>query len=384
MNNNHYKPATAPEHPIYKGDSISALAQQLSDIREVAKNGMQTKAFAAAKLRLEMTQNRNMSIVDAQVRYDNRTAGTGGLTAGTLSEGGFFLQAETSADLLAAGYNNSEVLKRCGSRSLSPGAQKTDIILTDETSRATGARHGGIRVYTTAELDQFTASRPKLRIASMEPKKLTALYYASDEITDARFLAAELRKAFAQEYAFVCQDQIINGSGVNEALGVLNASCLVTVSKESGQPAKTINTKNISKMWACYHGSAQNAVWLINRNVSAQLDELVVNDGAAASCVIYGPGGMFIKGAPVFEIEQCSTLGTVGDIMLCDFSQYVTADRGLPIHSASIHVNFIYAQNAFRFTFYFDGQPRYATPISPYKGEPGAVVSPFVALETRS
>ena len=24
MNNNHYKPATAPEHPIYKGDSISA------------------------------------------------------------------------------------------------------------------------------------------------------------------------------------------------------------------------------------------------------------------------------------------------------------------------------------------------------------------------
>jgi HK97 family phage major capsid protein len=334
-----------------------------------------------------MTQNRNREILESQARSENRAAGTGGLNIATPSDGGFFLQAETSADLTAAGFNNSEILSRCDSRTLKPGTQTANIVLTDEQSRATGSRHGGIRIYTAAELDEITESKVKTRLASIEPKKLTGFFYASDEIYDAAFFGAEARKAFIEEYAFVCQDQVINGSGAGEALGVINAVCTIEVSKESGQAAKTLLPKNITAMWASYHGSAENAVWLTNRNTSPQLDELIViagSGGAIPGIVQYFPGGMYIKGAPVIEIEQCATLGTVGDIILADFSQYTTANKGAVNEVMSIHVNFIYAQNAFRFIYFFDGQPRFATPITPYKGEVGAKASPFVTLETRS
>lgn len=206
-------------------------------------------------------------------------------------------------------------------------------------------------------------------------------------LLDAPFLGVEMRKVFAEAYAFKCQDQVINGSGAGEALGVVNANATIKVSKESGQGAATILTKNLSKMWAVFHGETKNAVWLINRNVASALDELIVlagTGGATPGIVHYAPGGMFIKGVPVIEIEQCETLGTVGDIILADFSQYVTANKGDVNEAMSIHVNFIYAQNAFRFIFYFDGQPRFAEPITPYKGASGAKVSPFVVLETRS
>jgi HK97 family phage major capsid protein len=99
--------------------------------------------------------------------------------------------------------------------------------------------------------------------------------------------------------------------------------------------------------------------------------------------VTYDAQGILgIKGAPVVEIEQCETLGTVGDIILADWSQYVTADQGDINEAMSIHVNFIYDQDTFRFIYYFDGQPRWSSALTPFKGSNS--VSPFVVLATRS
>lgn len=389
MNHNHH-PATSPDAPIYRGDHLTALGQQLIDIRLLASNGRSISASAAhsaARSRLEQTQNRNREILEGQASKENRAAGTGGLNIGVPSDGGFFLQTETSVDLTAAGFGNSEILPRCDSRTLGAGIQSASIIQTDENSRETGSRHGGVRVYTTAELEEATQSKPDLRSASLDPKKLTGFFYASDELNDAAFLGAELRKVFGEEYAFVCQDQVINGSGAGEALGIMNADCTIFTTKETGQAAKTILAKNISSMWAAYHGSTKNALWLINRNVTPQLDELIVmagTGGGVPGIVQYAPGGMFIKGVPVVEIEQCSKLGTVGDTILADFGQYITANKGPVNEVMSIHVQFIYGQNAYRFIYFFDGQPRFATAVTPYKSEAGAKASPFVTLETRS
>ncbi len=389
MNHNHH-PATSPDRPIYLGDNLTVLGQQLIDIRHVSTHGIgasSSSAVSAARSRLEQTQNRNREFLKVLANIENRAAGTGGFTVGVPSDGGFFLQTETSADLTAAGFGNSEILPRCDSRTLDAGIQYAKIIQTDEKSRDTGSRHGGVRVYTTAELEEATQSKPDLRLASLEPKKLTGFFYASEELNDAAFLGKEVRKAFSEEYAFACQDQVINGIGAGEALGVINADCTIKVTKETGQAGKTILTKNISSMWASYHGSTKSAVWLINRNVTPQLDDLIVmagTGGGVPGIVQYAPGGMFIKGVPVVETEQCSKLGTVGDIILADFGQYITANKGPVNEVMSIHVQFIYGQNAYRFVYFFDGQPRFATPVTPYKAEAGAKASPFVTLETRS
>jgi HK97 family phage major capsid protein len=88
-----------------------------------------------------------------------------------------------------------------------------------------------------------------------------------------------------------------------------------------------------------------------------------------------------LNGAPCVTVEQCETVGTKGDILLCDFSQYITANKGDIQEATSIHVKFEYNQTAFRFVYYFDGQPRWSSALTPYKGS--NTTSPFVALADR-
>jgi HK97 family phage major capsid protein len=380
--------ATSPDQPIYRGSSAAVLGQQLMDIRTMSRpDNFRSSEVSASRSRLEKSQRRHESILEEAARKENRAAGTGGFTVGVPSDGGFFLQGETSTELMTNGFNNSEVLSRCASRTLAAGTQYLEIIGIDEASRVTGSRGGGIRVYTAAELDSYTQSKSKFSKIRIEPKKLTGLYYASSEmVNNVTFLGQEMRQLFGEEFAFKCQDLVINGTGAGEALGVLNAGCLVSQAKETGQAAKTILSTNISKMYSRLLGQRKNIVWLVNRDTTPELDELSITAGTSAlepRFVNYGPDGiMRIKGAPVVEIEQCQTLGTVGDIIAADFSQYITANRGDINEAMSIHVNFIYDQDTFRFTYFFDGQPRYASAITPYKGSNTA--SPFVALATRS
>ena len=88
-------------------------------------------------------------------------------------------------------------------------------------------------------------------------------------------------------------------------------------------------------------------------------------------------------GKPVIPIEQCQALGTAGDIILADMSQYVFAYRELQT-AMSIHVYFTTDRSLFRFVMRVDGQPKLASAITPYKGGSSNSLSDFVTLETRS
>ena len=276
---NHLHPVTAPDQPIYRGSAVSALGQQLLDARNAG-----ISRDPAARLRLEKTQNRNQALLEAQARRENRAAASPGLAGGIPSDGGFFLQAETAIDLIANGYNNSLLLPRCQARTLNASTQYMNFVTVDEQSRSDGMRRGGLGVYSTPELGEFDGTAAKLSESTLQPEKLTGLFPTSDEmLRNSEFVGAEIRQLFGEEFAFKCQDLIINGSGVGEALGVTNANATLIVSKESGQGAKTILTKNLSKMWAAFHGDAKNAVWLTNRNVASQLDELIVLAGAGGA-----------------------------------------------------------------------------------------------------
>jgi HK97 family phage major capsid protein len=86
-------------------------------------------------------------------------------------------------------------------------------------------------------------------------------------------------------------------------------------------------------------------------------------------------------GTPIVAVEQCSALGTVGDIVLADLGQYLLIDRP-PQVASSMHVRFVYDEMAFRFTYRVNGQPAWKSALTPYKGSNS--LSPFVTLETRS
>jgi HK97 family phage major capsid protein len=272
-----------------------------------------------------------------------------------------------------------------------PG-ESLEFLANAETSRATGSRAGGVQAYWIAEADTITASKPKLRKVKLEPQEIAALVYLTDKLIARSPIAVEqyCSRKMVEEIMFLTNDAIINGTGAGQPLGVLNSTCKVEVSKETGQAAATIVAANIDKMYARLHPrSRSKAVWLHNIDITPQLDVLSQAVGSGGVPLYRPPGGLVgtpnatLKGLPLIATEYNPTLGTVGDLMLVDLSAYATGVHGDGMKTASsIHVKFVNAETAFRFMYAVDGQPWLASAITPFKGS--NTLSPFVTLATRA
>ena len=81
------------------------------------------------------------------------------------------------------------------------------------------------------------------------------------------------------------------------------------------------------------------------------------------------------------QTEQGKPVGTVGDIVLADLSQYIVAEKDM-IAAVSVHVGFLTDESAFRFAVRTDGMPSMLRPITPHDG--GATRSAFVTLAART
>jgi HK97 family phage major capsid protein len=318
--------------------------------------------------------------------YQVKAAATG-LGETVPSSGGFLVQPEFSDMLLEKSYTTGEIIQRCFKQSLRSNSIKIPSV--DESSRATGSRHGGVRAFWIDEAGTKQASAPKFGQIELNLKKLVVLIYSTDELLDdADALGAYIARVAPQEIQFVLESAIINGTGAGMPLGILNSGCLVTASKESGQAANTLVFENITKMWTRMFGPCRkNAVWLINQDCESQLYSMSLAVGTGG-VPVYMPAGQAsaapyasLFGRPVIPTEYCPTLGDLGDVLLCDFSQYVLADRGGIQSAMSIHVEFLTDQSVFRFVLRTDGQPWWASALTQYQGT--NTQSPFVALESR-
>jgi HK97 family phage major capsid protein len=411
MNNldNDPEPKTVIEvkdQPVYRGTDAAAFGQQLVDVYLVDSTGATRDQRDSAQKRLEENTKRSLTLIEkrqgqkASKEFEDRSmkplfskearaAGTGQIQ-GVGSEGGFLLQSETSIDLMTNGFNNSAILPKCQRRTIT-GSESLEIVGLDESSRADGSRGGGVRVYTDAELSQMTSSMTKFEKIKLAPERLTGLYYASDKILmNATFLGQEMRQLFGEEFAFKAQDLVMEGTGAGQALGIKNAPCIISVAKEGGQLADTIVSENILNMIKRFYlrGGDGSVCWVSNRDCYKELRTMTydVGTGGVLANLFVPPrlGGErgSMEGYPVEFIEQAESLGTVGDLWLCDWSQYVCVDYGDINEASSIHFKFDYAQTTFRFVYYFDGQPRLSSAITPFKGSSNTV-SPFVNVAER-
>lgn len=327
-------------------------------------------------------------------------AGPTGMGEAVGADGGFLVQTDFAAGLLQNMWSNGEVASRIRRIPISAGSNGLRMNGIDETSRANGSRWGGIQTYWTSEAAAITASQPKFKRVEMELEKLTGLLYATDELlADSTALEAYMQQAFSDEFTFKTEDAILNGTGAGMPLGILNSGAVITVSKETSQASATLVAENILKMYARMPAkSLGNAVWFVNQDVLPQLYQLNVKiknvagtenvGGIATPQVVFQPPGSVggstlgtLMGRPVVPVEYCATLGTVGDIVFADMSQYLGIDKGGVQSASSIHVRFLYNETAFRFTYRFNGQPLWQAPVTPYKGS--NTISPFIVLQAR-
>lgn len=308
-----------------------------------------------------------------------------GMGTAVPSEGGFAVPHEVAAGIERNMFASGELLSRVDARTISGDSIAYNVI--DETSRAS-TRSGGVLGYWVDQGTAPTASQPKLARIELKLRKVGALGYMTDElVNDAAGLGGELEAMFGEELTFQVEDAITEGTGAGQPLGYLVAPCVLSIAKETGQGAASINVSNLSKMWARFPSrSKKNGVWLVNTDCNPQLDLLSIPAGAGAlepRFVNYDSSGVLtIKGRPVVETEFNATLGTVGDIALADLSQYRLIRKGGVEQASSIHVLFASGQQTFRAFYRCDGQPVPRAALTPFKGT--ATQSPFIVLATRS
>ena len=313
-----------------------------------------------------------------------------GASEGIPADGGYLVQPNFSTEIFSLDHASGEILTRI--RRLPVGANSNGLTMNavDETSRATGSRWGGIQGYWAAEGDAATASKPKFRQMELKLHKLIALMYATDELlADTTALAGVARMAVNEELTFLAESAVIRGTGAGQPAGILNSAATVSISKETGQAAATVVTQNIFKMWSrMWARSRANAVWFINQDIEPQLFSLDMPVGTGGVPVYLPPGGLSqapyaqLMGRPVVPIEHASTLGTVGDIILADLSQYISIDKGGVQEAESMHVAFLTDQMTYRWTYRIDGQPGWSSAMTPAQGS--NTQSPFVTVATRS
>lgn len=250
---------------------------------------------------------------------------------------------------------------------------------------------GGIQTYWASEAAQLTQSKPALQSLGVALHKLTVLVPVTEELLqDASVLDRYVRNKALSKIDFAISNAIIRGTGAGQPLGILNGAATVTVAKESGQAADTIVYNNILNMWSrCYAPCRRMAVWVASQDVEPALMGLAFKDTADAGPV-YLPNGNLagspfptLLGRPVLYHQVAETLGDKGDLMLVDFSKYLTAMKTQGVRQdVSMHLYFDYDMMAFRFIFRIAGQPWYSNAITQRDGS--NTLSPYVVLAERA
>lgn len=243
---------------------------------------------------------------------------------------------------------------------------------------------GGFVVYRRAETQAVSSSRQSYEQVTLNAQSLMGLAYSSEELLNRSPISfvTLIEAGMRTEFPAKLMKERISGTGVGQFEGVLNSPALISVAAEAGQAASTITFQNVIKMSARCWGYGQ-AVWLANYNTRVQLRSLVQNIGTGGVQVplFTTDGGVErLDGRPIYFTEFCPALGTVGDLLLCNWSEYLEGTlQGLQ-SAESMHVRFETHERTFKFWMENDGRGWWRSALTPFAGD---TLSPFVALATR-
>ena len=252
----------------------------------------------------------------------------------------------------------------------------------------TSSVSGGFTVSRNLESVAGTTSRMSLEKVALQAASLFGGAYATEELlTDSPIsFAAIIAAGFSQEFTSTIIQERLNGTGAGQRLGINNSPALVTVAKETSQAAATIVYNNVLKMRSRCWGY-QNAIWLANHDCFPQLAIMNVAVGTAGGSAVYMPSAIedrpdLLLGRSIFYTEYTETLGSAGDIILVNWTQYL---EGLyqPLQSAeSIHVRFLNNERTFKFWLRDAGTPWWSAALTPAKSS--STLSPYVRLAVRA
>lgn len=371
---------TDPDQAATNAAVASAGVQVGRDLAEAdPKRGFRTsREFCQAVMQTYRTGR-----MDPRLKPLQATAGSDEQMGSSDPYGGFLLPTAFSPDILSIQGEADPTASLC--RPVPMDAPMVKLNARVDKNHASSVS-GGLVVYRHSETTEAVSSRMQFEQLSLDAHELMGLAYATESVlTDSpQAFIALISDGFRDEFAAKLLAEKLSGSGAGgQFLGVLNSPCKIEVAKETGQKAATIVKENIDAMAErCWrYGSA---VWLANHNVRRQLKSLVQVVGTGGAPVPYFTtiGNQdYLDGRPLFFSEFCSTLGTAGDLILGNWSEFLVGTYQLMQQAESIHVRFVNHERAFKFWMRNAGMPWWRSALTPKNG---STLSPFVTLATRA
>jgi HK97 family phage major capsid protein len=334
----------------------------------VGKDHAAERPFANMREQLVAIKNVSTGVTDERLIKMNNALG---LNVGKGSDGGFALQPSFLGMAIETALKEDPVISRVDSFAIQQGSNKVEWNDFEEESVATTVM-GGVRAYWTAEATATTATKPKMKEKSLKLQKLMGVSYSSYELdTASNFSEQVFQRGFTAAILKEVGAAIVEGDGVGKPLGLNKSGSLVTVSKESAQTADTVLWQNIVKMAPRLIDTAGNVVWVVHPDVLQQLYAMYFDPATANNMSrVFIPGGAngsttpFMLGYPVIVSQNCAAIGDLGDILFTNLSDYLMVYRGGIASDVSIHVQFLTAENTYRFIYQMNGMPKREKPLT--------------------
>ncbi len=313
-------------------------------------------------------------------RLSRMIAKADGMNETALSDGGALVPTEYAnqlyRDVLAESVLFDKARKypiNLGNSLFIPVRSMLDLGTTAASGGSLGTwlTAGGV----TADGVPIPAQKPVYSRVQMTLNRWGALLPVTDELLQdnnvalANFILDEGGIALAWDL----NNAFINGSGQGQPQGVLSSSALITVAADTSQTPFTITYSNLvnmkSRLWTIRPGDMSGVVWIAHPDCEAQFEQLKDAAGRnlyfAAGTIGQTPNAKLF-GIPVVYSYHCSAVGSIGDVILADFSQYFVSTKvngGLET-AMSMHLYFDSAEVAYRILYRIDGKVARQLPLT--------------------
>jgi HK97 family phage major capsid protein/HK97 family phage prohead protease len=225
------------------------------------------------------------------------------------------------------------------------------------------------------------APEQNLRLRQIELKSGKLFLFArcsSELLADSMNFGTVLDTAFKSAASWHLDRAILSGNGVGSPAGIIGSACTLKVTRAA---AGSIGIADLAGMVAKLNpGSFANSLWVIHPTTVTKLFQLTIAVGAGGSYIPIqeSNGELRIFTRPVVISEKVATLGSEGDVLLCDPSQYFLGIRQQMILESTNSESFQRDLVSFRLICRIDGQPAWNQPLTLKDGV--SQISPFVVL----
>jgi HK97 family phage major capsid protein len=293
-------------------------------------------------------------------------------------QGGFMVPQQFSQTIMSVEPQDALVRPRAN---VIPAGSPPDAGITMPTLDQSGAAPGNVFGGMTFDWIEEGGDKPEtdasLGSVSLVPKEIAGFVTVTDKLlrnwqASSTFLTNLMRGgvAAAEDFAFY------RGDGVAKPLGVLNAPVTKFIHRAV---ANQVSYEDLVAMVAVLLMRGGSPVWSAPQSSLPQFATLKDPQGRYIwqANAVGGFAGTLL-GYPLRWNNRAPGLGSKGDILMADWSNYLIKDGSGPFVAASEHVKFTQNKTVIKIFWNVDGAPWMN---APFTEENGYQVSPFVALD---